>query len=149
MGVIAVRNKPNAASVRIFVLMFMTFAASSLVERSRVAVFDFRCLSDLLRCGQWVDQASFHHFPFDGFFFSLLGANVAIVAKAAAGIVRPGEAAHHLHTCQDEFLVTHVAGVRVCDCAAPAAAYGCGGRCNYQLEPLLASFVVFIVFIGL
>src|SRR4029450_10907448 len=79
-----------------------SFAASSLVERSRVAVFDFRCLSDLLRCGQWVHPASFHHFPFDGFFFSLLGANVAIVAKATAGIMRTGEAAHDLHMCQDE-----------------------------------------------
>jgi len=99
------------------------FAASSLVERSRVAVFDFRCLSDLLRCGQWVNQASFHHFPFDGFFFSLLRANVAIVANAPAGIVRPGEAAHHLHTVHNELLVTHVANMRVSDGSASAQAY--------------------------
>ena len=102
----------------------------------RAPVFDFRCLSELLRCGQWVEQASFHHFPFDGFFFSLLGANVAIVANAAAGIVRTSEAAHDLVTGQDELLVIHVVDVRVSDGSAAAQAYACDGRCKHQFSLL-------------
>jgi hypothetical protein len=65
-----------------------------------------------------------------------LGANVAIVAKAAAGIVRTGEAALDLVMGQDELLVIHVVDVRVSDGSAAAQAYACDGRCNHQFSLL-------------
>jgi hypothetical protein len=84
-----------------------------------------------------------------GFFFSLLGANVAIVANAAAGIVRTGEAAHDLHTCQDELLVSHVPGVRVSDVPQPLRLMPAMAAAITSLKHFSAPFVVFIVFIGL
>jgi hypothetical protein len=99
------------------------FAASSLVERSRVAVFDSRRLSDRLRLKRRENQASSHHFVFGGFQISLLRTDVAIVAEAAARKMRAVQTTPHLHTVHNEFLVTHVADMRVSDGSAAAQAY--------------------------